>query len=143
MAQPRTHVAGTHILIIDDDPAQRTVVGMILDRVGIQTTGVETATEGGQLLNTGDFKLLILDLMLPDMDGLDFLRTLRQDDRFDSLPVLVLSARVEPEAVRKALALGADSYLTKPYLRHSLVDRVTALLAQERKRSLPPHFSPM
>jgi DNA-binding response OmpR family regulator len=127
---------GSHVLVIDDDPSLQTLVGMLLSRVGLQITSAETAVEGIRLLNEETFEILILDLMLPDMDGLELLKALRQDDRFDKLPVMILSARADPEAISKALEAGADGYLTKPYLPHSLTQRVTAMLSQGRKR--PP-----
>ncbi|MBN1428920.1 MAG: response regulator [Anaerolineae bacterium] len=129
---------GSRALVIDDDPSLQTLVGMLLGRVGIQITSAETAVEGIRLLNEEDFDIMILDLMLPDMDGLELLAALRQDDRFDNLPVLILSARVDPEAISKALESGADGYLTKPYLPHSLTQRVMSILSQGRKKTQPP-----
>jgi DNA-binding response OmpR family regulator len=121
-----------HVLVIDDDPSLQTLVGMLLDRAGLTVTGAGTAIDGIQLLHQQAFGLLILDLMLPDMDGLELLKSLRQDNRFDKLPVLILSARADSEAISKALRLGADSYLTKPYLPLSLTQRVTDMLNQGR-----------
>lgn len=66
-------------------------------------------------------QLLILDLMLPDISGLEFLRQLRSKRAFDDLPVLVLSALIESENIREALNSGADRYLTKPYIANNLV----------------------
>jgi DNA-binding response OmpR family regulator len=121
------------VLVIDDDPSLQTLVSMLLGRVGIQTQKAETAVEGIRLINEEEFDLLILDLMLPDMDGFELLKALRQDDRFDNLPVLILSSRADPEAISKGLEMGADGYLTKPYLPHSLTHRVITILAQGRK----------
>ena len=125
--------APSHVLVIDDDPSLQTLVGMLLDRAGLRVTGAGTAIDGIQLLQQEIFGLLILDLMLPDMDGLELLKTLRQDGRFDKLPVLILSARADSEAISKALRSGADGYLTKPYLPHSLTHRVITILAQGRR----------
>lgn len=124
---------GSRVLVIDDDPSLQTLVGMLLGRVGIQITSAETAVEGIRLLNEEEFDILILDLMLPDMDGLELLKSLRQDDRFDTLPVLILSARADPAAISKGLKGGADGYLTKPYLPHSLTQRVMTMLSQGRR----------
>lgn len=140
MVQSKTQSAGTHVLLIDDDPSLQSLVSTMLGRAGIQTTGAGTGMQGRQLLNEGDFQLLILDLMLPDMDGLEFLKMLRQESRFDDLPVLVLSSKVDPEAFSKALNLGADGYLTKPYLNQNLNQRVIALLTL-RRRQPPPSVS--
>ncbi|MBN1429822.1 MAG: response regulator [Anaerolineae bacterium] len=124
------------VLVIDDEPSMQTLVGMLLDRVGIPVTSIGTAIDGLRLLETEDFDLLILDLMLPDIDGLELLEKLRQDSRFDKLSVLILSARSDPEAIGKAMRLGADGYLTKPYVSLSLTQRVTALLAHKHGRTV-------
>lgn len=124
------------ILVIDDDPDLQELVVMLLKRAGIPTSSIGTATEGIQMLDTGVFDLLILDLMLPDMDGLDLLKMLRQNTRFDGLSILILSARADSEAIGTAMKLGADGYLTKPYVSLSLTQRVTSLLAYKRGRTV-------
>jgi two-component system alkaline phosphatase synthesis response regulator PhoP len=129
--------ASSRVLVVDDDPSLQTLVSMLLGRVGIETQKAETAVEGIRLINEEEFDLLILDLMLPDMDGFELLKALRQDDRFDNLPVLILSSRADPEAISKGLEMGADGYLTKPYLPHSLTHRVTTILAQGRRQTPP------
>lgn len=129
---------GNCVLVIDDDPDVQSMVSVLLGRGGIRTTVAGTAMEGRRLLNEGDFQLLILDLGLPDMDGLELLKMLRQDNRFDQLPVLVLSAKVEPEIISQALQLGADGYLTKPYLPRSLTQEAITLLTQGRRPPPPP-----
>lgn len=124
------------VLLIDDEPSLQTLVGMLLNRAEIPITSVGTAAEGLQLLENEHFDLLILDLMLPDMDGLELLSKLRQTGRFGDLSVLILSARSDPEAIGRAMKLGADGYLTKPYISLSLVQRVSALLAHKRGRTV-------
>lgn len=109
---------------------------MLLKRAGIPAMSVGTATEGIEMLDKEEFALLILDLMLPDMDGLDLLKKLRQDTRFDKLSILILSARADSEAIGHAMKLGADGYLTKPYVSLSLTQRVSSLLAYKRGRTV-------
>lgn len=139
MSKETSQISG-RVLVVDDDPSLQTLVSMLLGRVGIETRKAETAVEGIRLINEEEFNLLILDLMLPDMDGFDLLKALRQDDRFDNLPVLILSSRADPEAISKGLELGADGYLTKPYLPHSLTHRVITTLAQGRRKTPPTEF---
>lgn len=124
------------VLVIDDDPDLQELVVMLLKRAGIPTASVGTATEGIQMLDTGAFDLLILDLMLPDMEGLELLKLLRQNTRYDSLSILILSARADSEAIGSAMKLGADGYLTKPYVSLSLTQRVVSLLAYKRGRTV-------
>jgi DNA-binding response OmpR family regulator len=138
MAESNMHVAGARVLLIDDDLSLHGLVSMMLARAGILATCAATAVEGRRLLDEEVFQLLILDLMLPDVDGFEFLKVLRQDERFGDLPVLILSARVDPEAIDRALKLGADGYLTKPYLPQNLNERVTTLLSQQRRQRPPP-----
>lgn len=125
-------------MLIDDDPSLHRLVSMMLERAGILTTCAATALEGRGLLDKGNFQLLILDLMLPDMNGFEFLKILREDEQFADLPVLVLSARADSEAIDQALKLGADGYLIKPYLPQNLNQRVIALLTQQHRQPPPP-----
>ena len=126
--------SSNRILLIDDDSGLRTLVLTMLTRIGLQGWTAETGIEGMEMLKTEDFGLLILDLMLPDMDGFQVLEKLRKDNRYDQLPVLILSARADTEAITRALSMGADGYLTKPYITNSLTERVKALLASGRKK---------
>jgi two-component system phosphate regulon response regulator OmpR len=123
----------THILVIDDDPNLLLLLTKMLARIGAKTTTAEMGSEGLELLANVEYDLLILDLMLPDIDGYEILRRLRGETRYDKLPILILSARADPDAISKGLGLGADGYLTKPYLPNTLTSRVRTLLAQGRK----------
>lgn len=123
----------THILVIDDDPNLLLLLTKMLSRIGANTVTAETGVDGLAQLENERFDMLILDLMLPDIDGYEILANLRKDDRYKSLPILILSARADPDAISKGLELGADGYLTKPYLPNTLTGKVRALLAQGRR----------
>jgi len=84
-------------------------------------------------LETASPDLIIIDLMLPDINGYDILRHIRSQNRFDNVPVLILSARADPSSIRRGLDEGADGYVTKPYIANSLIDRVRLLLSQGRQ----------
>jgi DNA-binding response OmpR family regulator len=129
---------GIHILVIDDDPALMDIITRMLTRVGANVTGAETGMVGLDALNRETFDLLILDLMLPDIDGFDILERLRSDSNYDDMPILILSAIVNPDMISKGLKMGADAYLTKPYLPNTLTDRVRTLLEQGRRAPTPP-----
>jgi DNA-binding response OmpR family regulator len=126
--------ASKRILVIDDDEGLQTLVNTMLSRVGLQAWAASTGIEGLEMLREEDFGLLILDLMLPDMDGYEVLAKLRKDVRYERMPILILSAKAETEAISKGFDLGADGYLTKPYLPNSLTERVRTLLKQGRRR---------
>ena len=124
------------ILVVDDDPSLQKLVGVLLGRANMEAVEAINATEAARILKTGPLPdLVILDLMLPDISGIEFLRQMRQKATFDELPVLILSALADPEQIREGLATGADRYLTKPYLANNLVATVQDLLRTGRKTS--------
>ncbi len=114
------------ILLVEDDPAL--LAGMLIN---LQTEGYAiTAAPRGKLAlaqcENRKFDLIILDLMLPDIDGLDIVRTLRQ--RGDNTPILILSARGDTDVKVQGLMAGADDYMTKPFDLMELLARVQAIL---------------
>jgi DNA-binding response OmpR family regulator len=116
------------VLLIDDDAR---LAGMVADYLGAAGFEVERAgslAAGRGALARGDFDVLVLDLMLPDGDGLDLCRELRAASATRGLPVLMLSARGEPTDRIVGLELGADDYLAKPFEPRELLARVKALL---------------
>ncbi|GAB4476847.1 MAG: hypothetical protein Kow00124_19430 [Anaerolineae bacterium] len=128
-----TSSSGSRILVIDDDPDLLILLEKMLRRIGLSPITADNGSSGLALLQEQAFDLLILDLMLPDIDGFDILRQLRADSHYDAMPVLILSALADPDNISKGLALGADGYLTKPYLPNTLTSRVKDLLAQGRR----------
>lgn len=123
----------TNILVVDDDPDLLLLLRKMLARIGASALTVETGQEGLDLLKSEHFDLLVLDLMLPDVDGYEVLKRVRAESRYDDMPVLILSARADPQAINKGMDLGADAYLTKPYLPNTLTSRVRTLLADGRR----------
>jgi two-component system, OmpR family, phosphate regulon response regulator OmpR len=121
------------LLLIDDDARLRTMVGDYLRGHGFEVESAGTLADGRQRLSLGSYDALLLDLMLPDGDGLDFTRELRGEPRTRRLPLLMLTARGEPMDRIVGLELGADDYLPKPFEPRELLARVKALL----RRSAP------
>ena len=115
-----------HILIIEDEVELAELVALHLRDWGAQVTTVHTGGEGLRLASTGNFELVILDWMLPDSDGLDMLRQLRQ--KRPALPIVMLTARTAEIDRILGLEVGADDYLTKPFSPRELVARIKALL---------------
>jgi DNA-binding response OmpR family regulator len=123
------------ILIVDDDPELLVLVRMLLARINVQMLTADSAVAAAQLLRTPPLPdALILDLMLPDASGTDFLRSLRSRETFKNLPVLVLSSVVDPMAIRAALDAGADRYVIKPYIANTLISTVQDILSTGRQR---------
>jgi DNA-binding response OmpR family regulator len=124
----------TKILIIDDDPDLLLLLNKMLKRIGAETVVAENGESGMALMKAQRFDLLVLDLMLPDIDGYEILKRIRADEELKDLPVLILSARADPDAINRGLEAGANGYLTKPYLPNTLTSRVRAILAEGRRK---------
>jgi DNA-binding response OmpR family regulator len=121
------------VLLVDDDTRLSAMMRDYLHGTGL---AVETAGDlagARERLQRGGIDLLVLDLMLPDGDGLDYTRELRADARWRSLPLLMLTARGEPMDRIIGLEIGADDYLPKPFEPRELLARIRALL----RRSAP------
>ncbi len=118
------------ILVVDDDYELLKLVSMLLSRIGAQTIQAKDGVRALEVINAKTPPdLIILDLMLPDIDGVEVLRRIREIPRFSTIPIIILSAKADPESMRRGLDAGADGYITKPYIANDLIDRVTQLLA--------------
>ncbi|MFM1855980.1 MAG: hypothetical protein RLZ83_1289 [Pseudomonadota bacterium] len=116
------------LLLIDDDARLAQMVGDYLRGHGYEVDVVGSLAAGRQRIAARVYDALILDLMLPDGDGLDLTRELRADPRTRRLPLLMLTARGEPMDRIVGLEIGADDYLPKPFEPRELLARVKALL---------------
>ena len=120
------------ILVVDDEPDILSVLVYHLSREGYRVT---TAVNGPGALTTAAADqpdLIILDLMLPGMDGYEVLQRLRRAERTSSMPVILLTARREEEERVKGFEVGADDYITKPFSARELTLRVEALLRRSK-----------
>lgn len=117
-----------HILLIDDDVRLSAMVGDYLRAHGYQVSSAPSLAAGREMLARQSFDGLVLDLMLPDGDGLDLCKELRASHRHRHLPLLMLSARGEPTDRIVGLEVGADDYLPKPFEPRELLARIRALL---------------
>jgi two-component system KDP operon response regulator KdpE len=120
-----TELAGTRILIVDDEPQIRRFLGIGLRAQGYDVVEAANGREGLERLATGGADLVVLDLGLPDLDGLEVLRELRA---WSSVPVLVLSVRASEAEKVRLLDAGANDYMTKPFGVQELSARLRALL---------------
>ncbi len=116
------------ILVVDDEPGIVTIARDYLDRAGFRVISAGDGPTALRLARTERPSLLVLDLMLPGMDGLDVARALREDPATRALPIIMLTARVEETDRLIGLELGADDYITKPFSPRELVARVRAVL---------------
>jgi DNA-binding response OmpR family regulator len=118
----------SRVLLIDDDARLSAMVGDYLRSGGFEVDAAGTLAAGRDRLSGGHYDALVLDLMLPDGDGLDLCREIRHNARTRHLPLLMLTARGEPLDRIVGLELGADDYLPKPFEPRELLARVKALL---------------
>ena len=121
-------MTASRLLLIDDDARLSTMVGDYLGQAGFEVVLAGSLAAGRERLASESFDALVLDLMLPDGDGLDLCRELRASPRTRHLPLLMLTARGEPLDRIVGLELGADDYLGKPFEPRELQARVKALL---------------
>ena len=128
VARPDTEAMAERILMIDDDNRLAGMVSDYLGGAGFRLTIAGTARDGEALLKRESFDAIILDLMLPDADGLDVCRRLRG---VTDLPILMLTARGEPMDRVVGLEIGADDYLAKPFEPRELQARLRAILRRK------------
>ncbi len=114
-----------HILVVDDEERLRNLLRRFLNEQGYMVTTAANAAEARSRLSSLEFDLLIVDVMMPGEDGIDFTTSLRSGD---TIPILLLTARGEPEDRIRGLEAGADDYLAKPFEPRELLLRVNNIL---------------
>ena len=115
----------TNILVVDDEKTIADLVAIYLENEGYEVTLCYTGAEAAQAILTREFDLAVLDIMLPDIDGYELLRTVRANQTY---PVIMLTARDSQKDKIEGLSLGADDYVVKPFRPLELVARVNAQL---------------
>ena len=130
-----TEPMSPRLLLIDDDARLTAMVGDYLKAAGYAVVSAGSLTAGREQLQREHFDALVLDLMLPDGDGLELCSELRSSPRTRSLPLLMLTARGEPLDRIVGLELGADDYLPKPFEPRELLARVKALLRRAQPQA--------
>ena len=128
MARPR-------VLVVDDEPDILELIGYNLARHNFDMIGVDSGEEAFASVRRSLPDLVVLDLMLPGIDGLEVCRRLKNDNRTAAVPVIILSAKGEEADVVIGLELGADDYLTKPFSPRVLMARIKAVLRRKRGES--------
>ncbi len=123
------------VLVVDDEPMARSMLRLILVRAGFE---VREAEDGKTALSEVDRSLpdlMILDIMMPGIDGFEVCERLRADENTNSLPIIMLSAKTDRESVKRGLNLGANKYLTKPVGPDELTRHVREVLQIEGELS--------
>ena len=131
-------MARQKILVVDDEPDILELIGYNLARHNFDMIGVASGEEALVSVRRSLPDLVVLDLMLPGIDGLEVCRRLKNDSRAAAVPVIILSAKGEEADVVIGLELGADDYLTKPFSPRVLMARVKAVLRRQQGDSDTP-----
>ena len=119
------------ILLAEDEPHIVESLTFLLERAGYQ---VDVETDGRSALQSAldnTPQVLVLDVMLPEMDGYEVLRRIRADDRTKSLPTLMLTAKGQREDRETAMDIGADMFITKPFANAEIVDAINQLASKQ------------
>lgn len=119
-----------NVLVVDDELGALTLIGIMLERGGFNVLKAKDAEAALAMLDQNTPDLIILDVMMPGINGIDLCRTIRHRAETRTTPVLILSARGDSESVMQGMEAGANDYLPKPILHHDLVAKVRSILAQ-------------
>ena len=115
------------VLVVEDEERLATGIRAGLEAEGFAVDVAHTGTDGYALARTEPYDAIVLDIMLPGMNGLDVLKAIRSDNALSSLPVMVLTAKGQASDRRAAEAIGADAFVTKPFSNAEVVERVSRL----------------
>ncbi len=121
------------ILLVEDDKAVARSIELMLKAEGFITDCTDLGEDGLEISKLYDYDIIVLDLMLPDIDGYEVLRRMRAAKV--ETPILILSGLVEPSNKVKGLGFGADDYLTKPFNKDELIARIQAVVRRARGHS--------
>jgi two-component system, sensor histidine kinase and response regulator len=122
------------VLVVDDDATNRDVLSRRLKRQGHDVHTAASGRDALRVLGEADFDLVLLDIMMPDMDGYEVLERLKSDDRLRHIPVVMISALNELQSVVRCIEAGAEDYLAKPFDPTLLKARIGACLEKKRGR---------
>ena len=127
MIEPRP-VTGPLLLIADDEEDILELLGFMLERAGYEIVRARDGEEALRLALERLPSLVLLDVMMPGLDGYEVARRLRGDERTSAMPIILLTARAQASDIARGLAAGADDHITKPFDGRDLTERVERLL---------------
>jgi two-component system cell cycle response regulator DivK len=130
-------MSATLILIVEDNANNRLLVRDVLQATGYETAEAETAEDGIRLALDRQPALILMDILLPNMNGMEALRRLRDEPRTREIPVIAVTASVMDEDRNKIMAAGFDDYISKPINVKAFLDTVRTILARHRRSPEP------
>jgi DNA-binding response OmpR family regulator len=122
-------MSSQQILVADDEPALLRLLEFVLGRKGYDIHGVATGKAAVEYLISNRPDLVILDVMMPGLDGYEVLSFIRSDESLAGIPVVMLTARAQLDDIQKGLSLGADAYLAKPFDPEELLSVVESVIS--------------
>ena len=125
------------VLVVEDDPDIAELVARYLEKAGYAATRVSSGRDALDAVRAKAPDLIVLDVMLPHVDGLEVCRLLRANEQTAGIPIIMLTARAEESERIVGLEMGADDYLAKPFSPNELVARVRALLRRAQRQDAP------
>ena len=132
-AAARYHRPVAKVLVIDDDPVILQLLRVNFEIENFEVISARDGREGFEKAKHEKPDVVLSDIMMPRLDGLELVSLLREDPGTRSLPVILLSAKAQNAEVQQGLDMGADDYVTKPFDPLELIDRVNAALARARR----------
>ncbi|MGA2489362.1 MAG: response regulator [Anaerolineales bacterium] len=128
------------ILVVDDDPLNRLVLSTNLQEQGYEVATAENGFQALERLGSQAFDVVLLDLIMPELDGFQVLEKMKGDSRQREIPVIVISALDEMESILRCIEMGATDYLPKPFDAGLLRARLNASLADKRLRDIEREY---
>ena len=126
---------GKRILAVDDEPRVLAVIQRRLEAAGYEVITAVEGYEGLKKARNESPELIVLDLILPNLNGYQICAMLKGDKRYKEIPILMLTARSQEQDITEGMRVGADAYMTKPYDAQMFLDQIANLLAEsDRKR---------
>ncbi|MCA9953449.1 MAG: response regulator [Ardenticatenaceae bacterium] len=118
------------VLVVDDEPLTQDLLRLMLEPAGFRVTGAEHGLEALQKVQQSKPDIMILDVMMPHMDGLTVCRKIRSNPETADLPIVMLSGKTHLNAVEEGMEAGANRYLAKPMSRNDLIQSLREVLAE-------------
>ncbi len=124
------------ILLIDDIPQNIQVLGSFLSELNYHLSFATSATEALRLTSVNTYDLILLDIMMPDMDGFELCEKIKQNENLIDIPIIFISARTDHESILKGFTTGGVDYITKPFNSHELLARVKTHIELRKQKLL-------
>lgn len=116
------------VLLVDDDEGNRELVSRILDLCGYESIQANSGAKALELLVNNAVDIILLDIMMPDMDGYEFCRQLKQSKNLSHIPIIMLTALIDEESRQKSFRVGANDFISKPFKMDDLVSKIERLV---------------